>query len=434
MGNFTISRLVGGTLLSVGLMLAFPGIASASSAATSASSAATSGPGVPITRSTVVSDGRAVVVAGSGLPSGRTGEIAQCSSAAPQPTVVVHGIPMPVSCTRPRRVRVGADGTLSSIRFRVVDGKVGPPGSGTDSWGKPAATDARRYPCAPTALQASAGAYCYLLLRWGAGAGDQTVQRLTFTVASGHSTAPSSAATVSPHVVAAMSVAPQAELGGGQAVVVTATGLPSGGVGEIRECNSALPQPAIWVAGVRTPVSCTDPRARRWVFTAQGTLNATFTTVTGTVGPPRFGVDSWGHLAAVNATRYPCPPTAAQVAAGAHCYLEIVWGAGVRHRVVVPITFTSSSSASATVTTKTVTASQTSTATAAGTSTPAASPSSGSSTSGTRGLPFTGASVEPMALAGLLLVLLGAGLLLVGGSSRRARRRAGHTGTPVDTR
>ncbi|MGA3148748.1 MAG: hypothetical protein ABSF33_14930, partial [Acidimicrobiales bacterium] len=66
MGNFTISRLAGGTLLLLGLVLVLPGIASA-----------TSGSTVGVMRSSVVSDGRAVVIAGSGLPPGRTGEIAE---------------------------------------------------------------------------------------------------------------------------------------------------------------------------------------------------------------------------------------------------------------------------------------------------------------------------------------------------------------------
>ena len=127
--QFTIPRLAGGTLVVLlGVTLVLPGIASSSSAATPRST-------VAVMRSRVVSGGRAVVIAGSGLPPGRTGEVAECSSAAPQPTVVTQPFPMPVSCTRPRRVRVGGDGALSSVRFRVVDGVVGPPSSGIDSWG-----------------------------------------------------------------------------------------------------------------------------------------------------------------------------------------------------------------------------------------------------------------------------------------------------------
>lgn len=438
MGNFTIPRLAGGTLVVLlGVTLVLPGIASSSSAATPRST-------VAVMRSRVVSGGRAVVIAGSGLPPGRTGEVAECSSAAPQPTVVTHGIPMPVSCTRPRRVRVGGDGALSSVRFRVVDGVVGPPSSGIDSWGNPAGTDAQKYPCPPSAPQASAGASCYFQLRWGAGVGDEMVEPLTFAVAGSHPTEPATGSSdttpVAPHVAGAsavahhvaaamaMAVTPSTDLTGGQTVVVTATGLPHSGVGEIRECNNAFFEPIMWVGGVRTPVSCSDPKSQRWVFTAQGILHTTFTIVTGTVGPPRAGHDNLGDSADVDAARYPCPPTAAEVAEGFHCYLELEWGAGITHRVVVPITFASPISTSATIT-KTVTASKSSTA---GVGTSASPNGSGTSTSGTHGnLPFTGASIEPMALAGVLLVILGTGLLV--GVSTRRRRRPGHEGTPVDT-
>jgi hypothetical protein len=223
-----------------------------------------------------------------------------------------------------------------------------------------------------------------------------------------------------------MAVTPRTDLTQDQAVLVTARGLPDNGVGEIRECNSTLLQPIAWVAGVRTLVSCSNPNGKRWVFSARGDLHTTFTIVTGTTGPPRPGNDNLRHPAADDAANYPCPPTAAEVAAGFHCYLEIEWGAGVAHRVVVPITFGSSISTAATVTTKTVTVSKTPTAVAV-------TSGSGSGTSTRSDLPFTGASIEPIALVGLVLVILGTGLLLVGVSSRRARRRVSHTGPPVDT-
>ncbi len=418
MGSFTISRLVGGMLLLLGLVLVLPGIASASS-----TSAVRPSPILDVTPS--ASNGRAVMVSASGLPPDRHGEIVECSSANPQPTVVVRGVPTPVSCSRPRRVRAGAEGTFASVRFKVVDGSVGPPVSGTDSWGHPAATDAARYPCPPTAVQDSVGVFCYLKLRWGSSTADQTVEPLAFAIASQHTTSPTTVptagSTISPHVAATMTVTPDTNLGIDRIVVVRATGLPPHGVGVIRECNSTFPQPTIEVGGVRTPVSCTDPNGRRWTFGAYGSLGAFFRTVFGTTGPPRLGTDSSGHPAAIDARQYPCSPTAAQVAAGAHCYLEIVWGAGATRRVVVPITFEVASSTVATATTTTTVPGTTTAATSAGTSKP-------TTTTGGSLLPFTGAAIEQMALAGLLLVLLGTGLLLVG--ARRTRRR--HPGPPVD--
>ena len=340
MGKFTISRLVGGVFVLLGLTFVVPGIASAAAPAT-----ARARPVVAVTPSRIGADGQAVSVSGSGLPSGRTGLITVCSSAFPQPTVAVDGVPTPVSCSRPRRVHIGVDGTLSD-RFHVVDGKVGPPASGIDSSGRPAGTDARRYPCPPSPGQRSAGAYCYLELRWGTGAGDQTVQPLTFAVTRVSPSAPPShspPSTVAEATHAAATpvvvVKPRTDLTSGRGVVVIASGLPPNGTGEIMECNGTTPQPTVPVAGVPTPVSCTDPSVSRWTFTAGGRLRALFRIVTGVVGPPGQGTDSSGRPAATDAKRFPCPPREAQAAAGVHCYLVLRWGAGAHDRAVRTITF-----------------------------------------------------------------------------------------------
>jgi hypothetical protein len=377
---------------------------------------------------------RAVEVSASGLPPGRPGEISECSSAGPQPTVVVSGVATPVSCTRPRRVHVGIDGTFASVRFRVVEGRVGPPAFATDSWGHPAATDAQLYPCRPTTVQVSVGAFCYLQLRWGTGAGHQTVEPLTFPdVARKNATTPTTTATTepaqSPRVPATMTVTPDTDLAINQVVVVRATGLPYYGVGLIRECNSTVPQPTIAVDGVPTPVSCSNPGSRRWTFGSRGRFGTFFQTIFGTVGPPRAGTDSSGHSAAIDARQYPCSPTAAQVATGAHCYLELVWGAGATSRLVAPITFAVATSAAVTATTTTTVP----TTTTSDAPKPSGTVDTKPKASSGGLLPFTGAEIERMALVGLLLVIVGAGLLLVGVPWRRARRHSADTGAPVDT-
>ncbi len=432
MANPTIRRMVGGALLLSGLTLVLPGVASAA-----ATSTATTRPLVAVAP-TVLSHGRAVSIFGFRLPPGGVGEISQCSSIAPQPEVRFHGVLTPVSCSQPYRVHFGRDGTLSRVRFKVVVGTVGPPASGIDSAGNPAAADAHSYPCPPTATQTSAGAHCYVQLRWGTAAGQTTVRPLTFV----SSSRDSARSPRSSHSAAVITVKPHTDLRNDQTVEVTASGLPHGGEGGIIECSSAPSQPTISVGGASTPVSCTDPRAKRWTFTAHGDLEATFKIVEGTVGPPISGTDSSGKPAAAAAEKYPCPPTSAQVSSGAHCYVELEWGTGAADRAAQPIAFassnskgttttttTSTSTSTTTSTTTTTTASSTTTSTTA--STGSSSGASGSSGSTSTGLPFTGAYIEQTALVGGILVVMGVGLLLTGQSRRRRTRRSAKV---VDTR
>jgi hypothetical protein len=426
MGNVTVVRFVGGLLLVLGLVLVLPGVVPA---------AAAPSPAVSVTPSTIAPNGRAVTVSGSGLPAGGTGAISECSSAAPQPTVLVRGVPTPVSCSRPRRVRFGSEGTLRAVRVRAVGGKVGPPGPGTDSSGTAAAADARSYPCPPTAAQAAAGAGCYLRLSWGTGAGEQTVRPLTFARQRAR---PGAQATVPPPVHASaqannqtnastgaspagvvLNVRPHTELTDGQTVVVRASGLTPNGTARIMECSSVTPQSSITVAGLAVPVSCSDPRAGTWSINTAGRLRATFTIATGTVGPPRSGTTSTGRSSDTLARRYPCPPTAAQTNAGYHCFLELQWGSG--HRAVQALSFAAS------VTPATVPPATANPATAA--TTPTAS-TSGSSAAQGGTLPFTGASIEQLGIVGVALVALGA-VLLIGEPPRRSRRRPDYAALPA---
>jgi hypothetical protein len=194
-------------------------------------------------------------------------------------------------------------------------------------------------------------------------------------------------------------------------VVVRASGLPHNGTGFLVECSSVTPQTTVAVVGLAVPVSCTDPRSQRWTFSARGRLRATFQIFTGVVGPPRSGSTKTGRSADAVARRYPCPPTAAQTDAGFHCYLELITAAG--HRLVQALTFAPSSA-------------QTTPTTAAATPVTTAP----ASTAAKATLPYTGASIEQLAVTGIILVILGSGLLLVGEPPRRSRRR--YEATPVD--
>lgn len=127
---------------------------------------------------TCLTGGQVVTITGSGLKPNSQGGLAQCNSAS-QPTVTVAGSQVPVSCTNPlaQAVMTTSTGTLAAT-FTIITGFTGPPASGTDSVGRSALTDARDYPCPPTASQAAAGASC--TLAFGDAGGDQLSANLSF--------------------------------------------------------------------------------------------------------------------------------------------------------------------------------------------------------------------------------------------------------------
>ncbi len=433
--NRLVPRVVGGTLLLSGLALVVPGVAvSAVAAPGPASSAA-----VKVTPHTALSNGQSVSVSGSGLPSGGVGAIAECSSSPNQLAVEASSWPTPVSCTTPDEVHFDTHGDLRAVVFTVVSGTVGSPASRTDRSGTPAGTGTTPSPCPTPAARAASGTRCYLELTWGTGATESAFQTITFAP---NKTVGAKSGT--PRLSPTITVTPDAGLTNGQTVDVSATGLPDKGVGEIVECSSASHQPTVLVHGVPTPVSCTSPAAKKLTATAKGELKATFKIVSGTVGPPATGTDSAGHPAATDAKKYPCPATASQAAAGARCYLLLAWATGATDKVVVLLhtvtlaatTSTTKSTTTSTSTTATTSTTSTTTTVAGGrtgtsdtsgsSSTDSGSAStSGGSASGTAKLPYTGASFEQMALAGMALVILGSCLLLVGETPRRRARRQG---------
>ena len=95
------------------------------------------------------------------------GNITECSTAPDQPTVYDAGAPaVPVSCMdiTLHPVTMSTTGALPATSFTVATGVVGPPGTGTDSDGGDAATDAAAYPCPPTPAQQSAGITCAVMV------------------------------------------------------------------------------------------------------------------------------------------------------------------------------------------------------------------------------------------------------------------------------
>src|SRR4051812_9513241 len=153
-----------------------------------------------------------------------------------------------------------------------------------------------------------------------------------------------------------LTVTPSTGLTDGQSVSVTGSGF-AGSIGGITECNTAAGQPTVAVAGQQIPVGCSNPIPAIQNLTNGGFTNKPFTVHTGTIGPPGTGADSAGKDGAADAALYPCPPTAAQAAAGAVC--AVAFGTSGTDTAQQPITFQSAA------TTAPTTAAPSSTATSA---------------------------------------------------------------------
>jgi hypothetical protein len=155
-------------------------------AAQSATVTASAGDGdatVTVNPATCLVNGTVADVSGTGLmPSSNSnflGTLLECNSDPTQPTVNELGNAIPVSCTgaTSHTFTPNAGGTLSTT-FSIVEGVTGPPASGTDSAGNPAATDAANYPCPPTAAQVSVGDTC--IIHVGDSGGDQVTVPIAF--------------------------------------------------------------------------------------------------------------------------------------------------------------------------------------------------------------------------------------------------------------
>ena len=129
-------------------------------------------------------------------------------------------------------------------------------------------------------------------------------------------------------------VNPDTGLSGGSVVNVNGSGFADNSIGNLLECNSDPSQPTVMDGSPinsAIPVSCTAPSYSMLVTTSsQGAISTTYTIVQGTTGPPCGtpsaavqcpATDSVGNSPSADAADYPCPPTAAQQAAGDTCTL-----------------------------------------------------------------------------------------------------------------
>ncbi len=292
--------------------------------------------------------GDVLTVTGTGFTPGATASIVQCNSDPNQPVISFLGEYIPVSCTALALTTISSakltSGDLTGAHTMVA-GITGPPVTGfapictEESTTTPtttstipdcstsgnAATDAANYPCPPTAAQIAAGDDCVINIEDTAG------DRAIGTVLFGNETLPTSATTSPP-----LTINPSTGLTGGESVSVTGTGFTPSSIGNILECNNASNEPTV---ALPSPVSsavsvgCSAISYSRLVSTSSsGTISTSYSIIQGTVGPPCGlstdvittcpSTDDEGYSPAADAARYPCPPTAAQQAAGVTCVLN----------------------------------------------------------------------------------------------------------------
>jgi len=172
-------------------------------------------------------------------------------------------------------------------------------------------------------------------------------------------------------------------------------------------------QPYIVYLGNAIPVSCT--KVSTFSTQSDGTIAPQFQSFTvqqGTTGPPATGTDSAGNDAATDAANYPCPPTAAQIAAGDGCVIAVGDISG--DKVPVPIQFAPNAQPEPTTTTTAV-------ETGASGSEGSGSGSSGSSSGSSGTLAYTGPhpGLWVVGTIGALLLLAGGALLVLADVPRR---------------
>jgi len=120
-----------------------------------------------------------------------------------------------------------------------------------------------------------------------------------------------------------LSFTPNTNISLNQGVLVTASGFSHKVKGGLSQCPILAGEPTILdvTTGQQEPVGC---QAFTPIKTTSGghLPNPTgYGISSGFNGPPDSGTDSGGGDAATDAAKYPCPPTAAQVAAGGSCVL-----------------------------------------------------------------------------------------------------------------
>lgn len=293
--------------------------------------------------STGYATGQAVTVSISGMSPSAQVHVYECSLAPDQPTVLVQGQSLPVSCTVPVAAGKtnGAGKLKQPLSTTVQSGVTGPPGPGVDTAGNQAAADAATYPC-PQIVGQTGGCAFFAFDSLGG-----VATPLPFAFASSvpipTTTVPPTTTTTAPCIPApntvssgglSVTVSPATCVKNGTPVTVTGSGFTPGATGSVSECSLAPGQPTISLAGNPLDVSCSNPIPYLATVSPTGTMSLAFHVVEGTVGPPLSGKDTAGNQSSVDAQKYPCP---SDVTTGVGC--DIGFGDSLTQNLKVPITF-----------------------------------------------------------------------------------------------
>ncbi len=236
-------------------------------------------------------------------------------------------------------------------------------------------------------------------------------------------------------VTGTLTLTPSTGLTNGTSVAVAGSGFTASSIGNLLECNNAPNEPTVTLGSPINSdvgVGCSAPSLTQLVQTdSTGAIKAgtTFKVVQGTVGPPCGAApaavtcpatDSAGQSPTADAANYPCPPTAAQQAAGVICQLN--YGDAAGDSAMATLSFQGSTPATtAPPTTVAPTTATTKAATTATTVAPATGAGGGSATpttaaaaaSGTLAATGPGRGIGLLGVVGGVLLLFGLLLLLV---------------------
>jgi len=212
LGAVGVLALLGGsTLVATGLDVAPSAAATTTLRLTTTAAGAScndSNPAAPVCSG--LANGDVLTVSGTGFSPGATASIVQCNSDPSQPVVLFLGQDIPVSCSALALTSIPASGkTKGDLNGTQTmrSGTVGPPVAGTPtckqtspttsvitgcSTSGSGATDAKSYPCPPTADQQAAGDTCVVAI------GDTAGDRAIGTVLFGSETLPTSTTTTKP--------------------------------------------------------------------------------------------------------------------------------------------------------------------------------------------------------------------------------------------
>ena len=244
---------------------------------------------------------------------------------------------------------------------------------------------------------------------------------------------------------ATLTLTPGTCLNGGTSIAVTGSGFDPGKLGTFVQCNNAAGQPTVALPAPINEtlnVSCTGIVISKAITVpASGDISATYIAIAGQTGPPCGtgffpatcpATDSSGGAPATDAANYPCPPTAAQLAAGASCTLAFGDEGGAA--VTVPISYvmdatTGGGGGGGTTTATTAPATSSSTAGSGTTGAAAAAAPTTAASSGSLAFTGPGTGLYIVGAAGLFMILLGIAFLGLSGvpnslvlAMRRRRR------------